>query len=348
MHQSQVLRVFVSHSHTDDEFGLRLVNDLRRTLGSDDSVWYDAAGGLNGGDQWWNKIVSELTSREVFIVILSPASLASPWVNDEINLAWKQKNSTAQKRIIPILWQPCKLRPDLEMLQFISFVPPKIYQESYAELLTALGFAQAMAPGTHAPVTSSAPKPAEQPLQFHGTSPAASPKFMLKNDLTIVRASYEGRRIFRVDLLDEKGNRAEQFFNIYGAFNGAKALGLRQPGTYLLNIHADDRWKVSIEQPDPRALVVSNARDFAGAVPSVTAPFYLPGGLTTARMSYEGRRIFHVDLLDSKGNRVDRLATKYGAFNGAKAIGIKQPGIHLLSIYADDKWVVHITVETHN
>jgi hypothetical protein len=56
-------RIFVSHSHQDNAFGVRLVQDLRAALGGDEAaVWYDASGGLHGGDEWWRKIVAEITS----------------------------------------------------------------------------------------------------------------------------------------------------------------------------------------------------------------------------------------------------------------------------------------------
>jgi hypothetical protein len=56
-------RIFISHSHIDNEFGTRLAQDLRRVLEDESAVWYDVLGGLHGGDTWWEKIVEELTSR---------------------------------------------------------------------------------------------------------------------------------------------------------------------------------------------------------------------------------------------------------------------------------------------
>ncbi len=70
-------RIFVSHSHMDDAFGQRLIADLRRDLGSEDAVWYDVSGGLHGGDAWWRRIVAEITTRDTFIVVLSPDAVAS-------------------------------------------------------------------------------------------------------------------------------------------------------------------------------------------------------------------------------------------------------------------------------
>ncbi len=71
-------RIFISHSHIDNEFGTRLAQDLRRALGDESAVWYDVLAGLHGGDNWWEKIVEELTARKVFIVVLSPEAVASP------------------------------------------------------------------------------------------------------------------------------------------------------------------------------------------------------------------------------------------------------------------------------
>ncbi|HEY7339297.1 MAG TPA: toll/interleukin-1 receptor domain-containing protein, partial [Ktedonobacterales bacterium] len=93
--------IFVSHSHRDDEFGMRLISELRTRLG-EEAVWYDSSGGLHGGDEWWNRIVAEITSRDVFIVIFSPDSVNSKWVIDETNIAWALRHRIGT-RIIPVL-----------------------------------------------------------------------------------------------------------------------------------------------------------------------------------------------------------------------------------------------------
>ena len=136
---SLTLRIFVSHSHVDNDFGTGLGQDLRRVLGDVNAVWYDSMGGLHGGDSWWPKILEELTSRNVFIVVLSPDSMASAWVGDEISLAWRQRNSEAQMRVIPVLYRDCKVRSDLGLLQIISFLSPRPYAVAFKELLVALG-----------------------------------------------------------------------------------------------------------------------------------------------------------------------------------------------------------------
>jgi hypothetical protein len=131
--------IFISHSHIDNEFGTRLAQDLRRVLGDESAVWYDVLGGLHGGDNWWEKIVEELTARKVFVVVLSPEAALSPWVKDEINLAWSQKNSKEGKRIIPLLYRECTVRADLKTLQVISFLSPTTYETAFKEVLLTLG-----------------------------------------------------------------------------------------------------------------------------------------------------------------------------------------------------------------
>ena len=135
-------RIFLSHSTKDHDFCIRLVNDLRRILGNDDAVWYDAHGGLQAGDAWWSKIERELDTRTVFIVVLSPDAISSAWVNDEIDIAWRRKNHpnpASRMRLVPVLHRPCTIRPSLESLQVVSFLPPKAYDIGLQEILLALG-----------------------------------------------------------------------------------------------------------------------------------------------------------------------------------------------------------------
>jgi hypothetical protein len=130
-------RIFVSHSHFDNDFGMRLVADLRAALGGrEDAVWYDASGGLHGGDEWWKTIRHEMEQRPVVIVIVSPESKASDWVNRELDMA-----VTQDKHIIPVLFKPCQVRIDLARYHYVSFVSPVRYEDALQELLVALGLA---------------------------------------------------------------------------------------------------------------------------------------------------------------------------------------------------------------
>lgn len=135
-------RIFISHSSRDNDFGLKLVQDLRHVLENDDAVWYDSNGGLQGGMSWWRTIKQELKARDIFIVILSPDAIESKWVNDEIDIAWYLHN-TEGKRIIPVLYRSCDISLDLNTLQIISFLDSDLYVTAFNQLVQALGIQRA-------------------------------------------------------------------------------------------------------------------------------------------------------------------------------------------------------------
>ena len=140
MSTRQTPRIFISHSSKDIEFVKRLANDLCYILGNDDAVWFDVLG-LQGGDAWWPKIVKEINTRGVFILVISPDAMKSPWVDDELQIAWRHKNTTTatRKLIIPIHFRECKKVDDyLKNLQWVQFLPPETYQSAFNQLLRAL------------------------------------------------------------------------------------------------------------------------------------------------------------------------------------------------------------------
>lgn len=130
-------RIFVSHSHKDDEFGVRLIRDLMRVLPEPDAVWYDSHGGLQGGVTWWTTIVHEITTRNIFIVILTPDAVNSSWVTDEINLAWQERHRGML--ILPILRLACTIRADIRTLHVLDFQSSRDYDLAFNELLAAIG-----------------------------------------------------------------------------------------------------------------------------------------------------------------------------------------------------------------
>src|SRR5579859_6445801 len=170
---SSTPRIFVSHSHHDNALGLRLVADLREQLG-DYAVWYDASGGLRGGDEWWKTIVAEITASDTFLVILSPDALASDWVPREMAIAYLQ-HVRQGKRLLPLTYRPCKLSADWELIQSLPISDPATDPAAYAcqrdNLLAALGISS----------TATAPQPAipvrpAHPAQAH---PALNPTDMV-------------------------------------------------------------------------------------------------------------------------------------------------------------------------
>jgi hypothetical protein len=120
------------------------VHDLRLALGGEEeTVWFDTAGSLIPGDTFINKIREEVRERPVFVVIVSPDSMRSRFVDYEVSLAFTYDiNSPGGKLIVPVLYRECELRDDLGMRHGISFLPPRRYEDALSDLLTVVNQAQ--------------------------------------------------------------------------------------------------------------------------------------------------------------------------------------------------------------
>jgi len=85
--------IFISYSHTDSDYAHGLADDLRN-IGLD--VWIDAR--IDYGSQWPLEIQKQLDSCDAFIVIMSPRSYSSEWVQSEL-----QRAKRKLKPIFPLL-----------------------------------------------------------------------------------------------------------------------------------------------------------------------------------------------------------------------------------------------------
>lgn len=77
--------VFISYSKDDVAYVSRMVDELRRQ-GFD--VWIDDRN-LHSSEDWWQTIVLSIRSSAAMIVVLTPTSDTSDWVQREITLALK-------------------------------------------------------------------------------------------------------------------------------------------------------------------------------------------------------------------------------------------------------------------
>jgi CheY-like chemotaxis protein len=101
MADREQLRIFVSHSAEDKPFCDALAAALR---GAGADVWYDEQS--LGAGHLLNVISHELSSRPVFIVILSKAAFASRWVTQECQWAFNLYNREPDRVILPVVVQP--------------------------------------------------------------------------------------------------------------------------------------------------------------------------------------------------------------------------------------------------
>jgi formylglycine-generating enzyme required for sulfatase activity len=89
--------IFMSYSSKDRAFVDRLAEDLRA---HGHTVWIDFEG-IRGGEQWKQSIADGLHASRVVLLIVSPDSIASKWVEAEVETARQ-----LEKTIIPLLLRP--------------------------------------------------------------------------------------------------------------------------------------------------------------------------------------------------------------------------------------------------
>jgi TIR domain/Protein of unknown function (DUF1566) len=122
-------KIFISYSRKDLAFVLKLAKDLRNA-GAD--IWLDKLD-IKAGSHWAASIESALTSASRLIVILSPASIGSDNVMDEVSAALE-----SGKTVIPVLMSECTPPFRLKRLQRIDLTGD--YQSGLNDLLEALGY----------------------------------------------------------------------------------------------------------------------------------------------------------------------------------------------------------------
>jgi hypothetical protein len=122
-------RVFISYAREDQEFVLRLANELR-TRGI--SIWLDQWDILPGAD-WDQSIDRALHESERFIVILSPAAVTSRQVRAEIQAA-----VDTAKAVFPVLYKDCEVPRVIRLYQFLDFRDDHEYSQTLKRLAEAL------------------------------------------------------------------------------------------------------------------------------------------------------------------------------------------------------------------
>ena len=122
-------QIFVSYSRKDLDFVQRMAKDLQ-AHGLE--VWYDLSG-LEVGTRWGKEIQNAIQQSQYLLVVLSPNSIESEWVEKEFLYA-----NSLKLKIIPLLYKPCSVPMWFINLHFID-VQGKNYKLHFPELLKALG-----------------------------------------------------------------------------------------------------------------------------------------------------------------------------------------------------------------
>ena len=126
---------FFSYSRSDSEFVLKLGQDLKAAA---TTVWLDQLD-IDPGRRWDDAIQDALSRCQRMLVVLSPASVESTNVMDEVSYALEEK-----KLVIPVLYRDCTIPFRLRRVQHIDFRSD--YQSGLNHLLTVLRAAESQGP----------------------------------------------------------------------------------------------------------------------------------------------------------------------------------------------------------
>jgi putative sterol carrier protein len=166
------VRVFVSHHHSPEEntFTARLVTDLE-AAGAD--VWVDTSGITSGS--FVAKISQGLAGRQWLVLVMTPAALASPWVQREVDAALSEHTYGRMLGVLPLVMQPCR-EQDIPILwrTLHRYDATKDYTSGRDGVLGALGLRVPTPPQPPAERQDiPAPSPAHREVK---RSPANPPK----------------------------------------------------------------------------------------------------------------------------------------------------------------------------
>lgn len=163
------LRVFISHASADSAFAERLADDLRRA-GAD--VRLDASHLSEPGD-FTAHIGQMLGDRDVLLLVLSPAAIASQWAPAELNAAIVRANQGLMRPPLIVQGVPVPLADVAGIWTLYQRIDlASDYPAALPHLLVALGLA-ATAASTTSPATASTDAAPVQPPVTPSTPPVA-------------------------------------------------------------------------------------------------------------------------------------------------------------------------------
>jgi hypothetical protein len=88
------IKIFLSHASADMVLGRK----VRSLISQNFNAQVFATEDLSAGEKWETKLRNELSTADVVVALLTPGSIASSWVLQEIGAAW-----ALRKPIIPLV-----------------------------------------------------------------------------------------------------------------------------------------------------------------------------------------------------------------------------------------------------
>jgi uncharacterized protein YjbI with pentapeptide repeats len=107
---------FISHSGKDLEFAEKLYSDLQN---HGVRCWF-ASEDMKIGKKTWDAIYHFIRMRDIILVILSEDSIASDWVEEEVNAALAEENKRKKPIFLPIRVDAAVLESDQAWAEYIN------------------------------------------------------------------------------------------------------------------------------------------------------------------------------------------------------------------------------------
>lgn len=149
--------VFVSYSHRDSEWVRKWLVPRLEEAGL--RVWF----GVKAGAPLSVEIERAITQSRVILIVLTPDYLNSQWASFENVLVWTLDPAARQRRVIPLMLQPCELPLRIRMLTYADFTRSDQTDFQFSRLLAGIGIREAPLPTL--PYADSTIKPVDYDLR---------------------------------------------------------------------------------------------------------------------------------------------------------------------------------------
>lgn len=187
-------------------------------------------------------------------------------------------------------------------------------------------------------------------ISFTGSGDDVTSSFELDEGIAIFHMTHDGDSNFAIWLYNEDtGEREDLLVNEIGSYSGKTIVGVTtdwgdvEPGSFLLDVDADGKWKITITQPRPSS-APGLPQTFDGKGSDVPSPFSVESGKGAIKfhMTHDGDSNFAIWLYHVDGDREELLVNEIGEYDGSSLESVGA-GIYYLDIEADGKWEVEVS-----
>jgi CheY-like chemotaxis protein len=128
----RIPRIFISYSSDDRAFAKELASSMHK---HGFQVWYDEWE-IHVGDAIIQKIESGIVESSYLVIVLSPASVSSRWVREELDSAITSQITDYRIRVLPALKDDCAIPPFLKSKKYADFRHD--FTEGFVQLINAV------------------------------------------------------------------------------------------------------------------------------------------------------------------------------------------------------------------